>query len=138
MRAVGRAEQYNFFPQRNNIFIPQDDALEAEERHPPPTNSFVLVPCSSPTWRMCCPVPPHSAHFGELASCQQPHVTLCHTEEENIFGIIYSDHLASSKEKTKEEGGHVLLTSLLVYGAGGGGSRTSRRPIEGILWYVSS
>ncbi len=55
---------------------------------------------------------------------------------ENLLFRNSLGHPASSKEKTKEKGGHVALVLLLCPGQRGGGSRTNR-PCRNI-WYVLS
>ena len=54
---------------------------------------------------------------------------------ENVLFGNSLGHPASSKEKTKEEGGHVVLVLLLCAGQRGGGSRTNRPWRD--IWYVS-
>jgi hypothetical protein len=54
---------------------------------------------------------------------------------ENVLFGNSLGHPASSKEKTKEEGGHVVLVLLLCTGQRGGGSRTNRPWRD--IWYVS-
>ena len=46
-------------------------------------------------------------------------------------------HPASSKEKTKEEGGHVALVKVLCAGQRGGQSQTNRPWRDIYIWYVS-
>ena len=54
---------------------------------------------------------------------------------ENVLFGNSLGHLASSKEKTKEEGGHVALVLLLYAGHRGGESQTNRPWRD--IWYMS-
>ena len=78
---------------------------------------------AAPLILFACGFPPPHAEVGGLVSCQ-PMWHCVTIRKILIFGNIYLDYLASSIEKTKEEGGTCTLVFILVYKAGGWGSQT--------------
>ena len=82
---------------------------------------YPFVPCASPAW------------YNRKETRGLPYVTSCHNEDNiNIRKYLFGSSGIIHRED-KGEGRDVYKFYYWVYKAGGGGSRTSKKPIEGIL-----